>query len=183
MVAAICPGFRAAAWFVTGLLTTLWDYVCDASGLITLGLGGLLVKLCCGREPTFAGLAGGYIFILWCTPAYCLAFLFLWHSRVFKVVVGTDINNWSRTVFVIITMILLFAGHDCEVLKAAYLVVPKGQVSDPVYWLDNCADFSADWSATACIALPNLTTAFLTLMRRWPITDWGGGQGAGQNQS
>ena len=38
-----------------------------------------------------------------------------------------DINNWSKTIFVLLTMILLFAAIVAEVFKAAYQAIPKGQ--------------------------------------------------------
>ena len=59
--------------------------------------------------------------------AYCLTFLgFYGIPEFLEWWLGLDINNWSRTVFVIITMILLFAAMIAEVFKAAYLAVPKG---------------------------------------------------------
>ena len=108
------------------LPTTLW--IMFVTALIGSFLGGLLAWAQITEEQSFAGLARGYIFILRCTPPIVLLFLVFYGIPEFlEWWLGLDINNWSRTVFVIITMILLFAAMIAEVFKAAYLAVPKGQ--------------------------------------------------------
>ena len=108
------------------LPTTLW--IMFVTALIGSLLGGLLAWAQIAEEQSFAGLARGYIFILRCTPPIVLLFLVFYGIPEFlEWWLGLDINNWSRTVFVIITMILLFAAMIAEVFKAAYLAVPKGQ--------------------------------------------------------
>ena len=99
---------------------------------------------------------------------------------------GLDINNWSRTVFVIITMILLFAAMIAEVFKAAYLAVPKGQTEAGLsIGLTPLQTFLRIVLPQAFrIALPNLTTALLNLMRDAALAYTIGAvdvMGAGQN--
>ena len=78
-----------------------------------------------------------------------------------------DINNWSKTIFVLLTMILLFAAIVAEVFKAAYQAIPKGQTEaglsigltlSQTFW-------RIIFPQAFQVALPNITTAILNLMR------------------
>ena len=100
--------------------------------------------------------------------ADCLTFSsLLWLARISEWWLGLDINNWSKTIFVLLTMILLFAAIVAEVFKAAYQAIPKGQTE---------AGFSIGLTPSQTfwriifpqafqVALPNITTAILNLMR------------------
>ena len=170
-VFGLLPGLLQA------LPTTLW--IIFVTVLIGSLLGGLLAWAQVAEEQAFAGLARGYIFILRCTPPIVLLFLVFYGIPEFlKWWLGLDINNWSRTVFVIITMILLFA--------AAYLAVPKGQTEAGLsIGLTPVQTFLRIVLPQAFrIALPNLTTALLNLMRDAALAYTIGAvdvMGAGQN--
>jgi len=91
--------------------------------------GGLLAWAQVGEDKTFAGLSKGYIFTLRCTPPIVLLFLVFYGLPEFlKWWLNLDINNWSKTVFVLFTMVLLFAAIIAEVFKASYQAIPKGQM-------------------------------------------------------
>ena len=157
------------------LPTTLW--IMFVTALIGSLLGGLLAWAQIAEEQSFAGLARGYIFILRCTPPIVLLFLVFYGIPEFlEWWLGLDINNWSRTVFVIITMILLFAAMIAEVFKAAYLAVPKGQTE---------AGLSIGLTPVQTfLRIVNLTTALLNLMRDAALAYTIGAvdvMGAGQN--
>ena len=90
--------------------------------------GGLLAWAQVGEDKSFAAISKGYIFTLRCTPPIVLLFLVFYGLPEFlKWWLGLDINNWSKTIFVLLTMILLFAAIVDEVFKAAYQAIPKGQ--------------------------------------------------------
>ena len=90
--------------------------------------GGLLAWAQVGEDKSFAAISKGYIFTLRCTPPIVLLFLVFYGLPEFlKWWLGLDINNWSKTIFVLLTMILLFAAIVAEVFKAAYQAIPKGQ--------------------------------------------------------
>ena len=167
------------------LPTTLW--IMFVTALIGFLLGGLLAWAQISEEQSFAGLARGYIFILRCTPPIVLLFLVFYGIPEFlEWWLGLDINNWSRTVFVIITMILLFAAMIAEVFKAAYFAVPKGQTEAGLsIGLTPLQTFLRIVLPQAFrIALPNLTTALLNLMRDAALAYTIGAvdvMGAGQN--
>ena len=157
-VFGLLPGLLQA------LPTTLW--IIFVTVLIGSLLGGLLAWAQVAEEQAFAGLARGYIFILRCTPPIVLLFLVFYGIPEFlKWWLGLDINNWSRTVFVIITMILLFAAMIAEVFKAAYLAVPKGQTEAGLsIGLTPVQTFLRIVLPQGVrIALPNLTPALLNL--------------------
>ena len=152
------------------LPTTLW--IMFVTALIASLLGGLLAWAQIAEEQSFAGLARGYIFILRCTPPIVLLFLVFYGIPEFlEWWLGLDINNWSRTVFV---------------FKAAYLAVPKGQTEAGLsIGLTPVQTFLRIVLPQAFrIALPNLTTALLNLMRYAALAYTIGAvdvMGAGQN--
>ena len=87
--------------------------------------GSLLAWAQVGEDKTFAGLSKGYIFTLRCTPPIVLLFLVFYGLPEFlKWWLNLDINNWSKTVFVLFTMVLLFAAIIAEVFKASYQAIP-----------------------------------------------------------
>jgi len=91
-----------------------------------LPFGGLLAWAQVGEDKTFAGLSKGYIFTLRCTPPIVLLFLVFYGLPEFlKWWLNLDINNWSKTVFVLFTMVLLFAAIIAEVFKVSYQAIQK----------------------------------------------------------
>ena len=92
-------------------------------------LGLLLTWAQLSKEKGLAGLARGYIFLLRCTPPIVLLFMVFYGLPEFlNWWLGLVVNGWSRTVFVLIAMTLLYAASISEVFKSAYLAVPKGQL-------------------------------------------------------
>jgi len=81
------------------------------------------------EDKVGAGLAKGYVFTLRCTPPIVLLFLVFYGLPQFlNWWLGIDIDHWSKFVFVLVAMFLLFAAMISEVFKAAYLAIPKGQM-------------------------------------------------------
>ena len=99
--------------------------------------------------------------------ADCLAFSSLYGLPEFlKWWLGLDINNWSKTIFVLLTMILLFAAIVAEGFKAAYQAIPKGQTEVGLsIGLTQVRLFWRIIFPKLFVALPNITTAILNLMR------------------
>ncbi|WP_455167630.1 amino acid ABC transporter permease [Streptococcus sp.] len=130
--------------------------------------GGLLAWAQVGEDKTFAGFSKGYIFTLRCTPPIVLLFLVFYGLPEFlKWWLNLDINNWSKTVFVLFTMVLLFAAIIAEVFKASYQAIPKGQMEAGVsIGLTPSQTFwRIIFPQAFQVALPNVTTAILNLMR------------------
>ena len=177
--------FEQIPILLQALPTTLWIMLLTA--IIGSIFGGLLAWAQVAEEKSFAALAQGYIFLLRCTPPIVLLFLVFYGIPEFlKWWLGLDINNWSRTVFVIITMVLLFAAMIAEVFKSAYLAVPKGQTEAGLsIGLTPSQTFLRIVLPQAFrIALPNATTAVLNLMRDAALAYTIGAvdiMGAGQN--
>jgi len=80
---------------------------------------------------------------------------------------GLDINDWSKLIFVLVTMVLLFSAMISEVFKAAYQAIPKGQLEAGLsIGLTSEQTFVRIIAPQAFkVALPNITTAILNLMR------------------
>jgi L-cystine transport system permease protein len=80
---------------------------------------------------------------------------------------GLDVNGWSRTIFVLIAMTLLYAASISEVFKSAYLAVPKGQLEAG---LSIGLTTSQTLIRIICpqalrFALPNISNAILNLLK------------------
>lgn len=130
--------------------------------------GGLLAWAQLSGEKVLDRLARGYVFTLRCTPPIVLLFLVFYGVPAFlKWWLGLDINGWSKLIFVLITMVLLFAALISEVFKAAYLAIPKGQAEAGLsIGLTPEQTFVRILAPQAFrVALPNMTTAVLNLMR------------------
>lgn len=131
-------------------------------------LGGLLAWAQLSGEKVLDRIARGYVFTLRCTPPIVLLFLVFYGVPEFlQWWLGLDINGWSKLIFVLITMVLLFAALVSEVFKAAYLAIPKGQAEAGLsIGLTPEQTFIRILAPQAFrVALPNMTTAVLNLMR------------------
>ena len=80
---------------------------------------------------------------------------------------GIDVNGWSRSVFVILAMTLLFAASISEVFKSSYQALPKGQLEAGLsIGLTDYQTFVRILLPQAFrIALPNITTAIINLLK------------------
>lgn len=131
-------------------------------------LGGLLAWAQLSGDKVLDRIARGYVFTLRCTPPIVLLFLVFYGVPEFlQWWLGLDINGWSKLIFVLITMVLLFAALVSEVFKAAYLAIPKGQAEAGLsIGLTPEQTFIRILAPQAFrVALPNITTAVLNLMR------------------
>lgn len=138
----------------------------------TISLGSLLgLGLTWAQVSEQSGLstiAQLYIFMIRCTPPVVLLFMIFYGLPEFFIWwLGLDINGWSRSVFVIIAMVLLFGASISEVFKSAYDAIPKGQ-------LEAGLSIGLTGAQTVIriilpqairIALPNITTAILNLLK------------------
>ena len=116
------------------------------------------------EDKVGAGLAKGYVFTLRCTPPIVLLFLVFYGLPQFlNWWLGIDIDHWSKFVFVLVAMFLLFAAMISEVFKAAYLAIPKGQMEAGLSI--GLTPAQTIWRIVLPqafrVALPNMTTAIL----------------------
>lgn len=158
--------FDVLPQLIQALPLTLWIL------LMTIFLGSLLGLLLTwaqlSKEKGLAGLARGYIFLLGCTPPIVLLIMVFYGLPEFlNWWLGLDVNGWSRTVFVLLTMTLLFAASISEVFKSAYLAVPKGQFEAG---LSIGLTTSQTLIRIICpqalrFALPNISNAILNLLK------------------
>lgn len=119
-------------------------------------------------EKSLSSFARGYVFILRCTPPIVLIFLvFYGLPRFLEWWLGIDVNGWSRSVFVILAMTLLFVASISEVFKSSYQALPKGQLEAGIsIGLTDYQTFVRILLPQAFrIALPNITTAIINLLK------------------
>ena len=158
--------FKVLPIILSALPVTLW--VIALTVFLGTLLGASLTWAQVGSDTGLAGFARAYVFTLRCTPPIVLLFLVFYGLPEFlKWWLGLDINNWSKTIFVLLTMILLFAAIVAEVFKAAYQAIPKGQTEAglSIGLTPSQTFWRIIFPQAFQVALPNITTAILNLMR------------------
>lgn len=151
---------------ITALPLTLWILLLT----VTIGslLGGLLAWAQLHGEQLLSDLARGYVFVLRCTPPIVLLFMVFYGLPEFlEWWLGLDVNGWSRAVFVVVAMTLLFAASISEVFKSAYEAILKGQLEAGLsIGLSEFQTFMRILLPQAFrIALPNISNAILNLLK------------------
>ena len=151
---------------LSALPLTLWIL------LLTTSLGSLLgALLAWGQlygDEVLASLSRGYVFVLRCTPPIVLLFMVFYGLPEFlEWWLGLDVNGWSRTIFVVTAMTLLFAASISEVFKSAYEAVPVGQMEAGLSI--GLTELQTFWRIlfpqAFRIALPNISNAILNLLK------------------
>lgn len=158
--------FKFLPDILSALPLTLWIL------LLTTSLGSLLgALLAWGQlygDEVLASLSRGYVFVLRCTPPIVLLFMIFYGLPEFlEWWLGLDVNGWSRTIFVVTAMTLLFAASISEVFKSAYEAVPVGQTEAGLSI--GLTELQTFWRIlfpqAFRIALPNISNAILNLLK------------------
>lgn len=158
--------FRFLPEILTALPLTLLILV--LSILFGSLLGGLITRGQLSQDDTIKKLANAYIFVIRCTPPVVLLFLVFYGLPEFlKWWLGINVESWSRASFTLISMVLLFAATAAEIFKSAYLAIPYGQTEAGLSIGLNSWQtfFRIIFPQAFQVALPNLTTAILNLMK------------------
>ncbi|HEM6272811.1 TPA: amino acid ABC transporter permease [Streptococcus suis] len=158
--------FKFLPEILYALPLTLWILI------VTIVIGSLLgALLACGQlygDEVIVSISKGYVFVLRCTPPIVLLFMVFYGLPEFlEWWLGLDVNGWSRTVFVITAMTLLYAATISEVFKSAYLAVPNGQMEAGLsIGLTEIQTFQRILLPQAFrFALPNISNAILNLLK------------------
>ncbi|MGM0214172.1 amino acid ABC transporter permease [Enterococcus sp. AZ109] len=161
----------ARIWQVLpGLLANLPVTLAVAGVTVLIGtlLGGIIAWGLLTEDKTIRSIAESYVFVLRCTPPIVLLFIvFYGFPRFLNWWLGIETDGWSRGLFVVIAMILLFAAIISKVFTSAYASVPKGQLEAGLSI--GLSPFQTFYRIllpqTARIALPNFSSALLNLMK------------------
>ncbi len=158
--------FKFLPEILYALPLTLWILI------VTIVIGSLLgALLAWGQlygDEVIVTISKGYVFVLRCTPPIVLLFMVFYGLPEFlEWWLGLDVNGWSRTVFVITAMTLLYAATISEVFKSAYLAVPNGQMEAGLsIGLTEIQTFQRILLPQAFrFALPNISNAILNLLK------------------
>lgn len=158
--------FKFLSEILYALPLTLWILI------LTIVIGSLLgALLAWGQlygDEVIVSISKGYVFVLRCTPPIVLLFMVFYGLPEFlEWWLGLDVNGWSRAVFVITAMTLLYAATISEVFKSAYLAVPNGQMEAGLsIGLTEFQTFQRILLPQAFrFALPNISNAILNLLK------------------
>lgn len=96
--------------------------------LVGLLLGFFLAKAMLSKRTWKRRAAGFVINAFRCTPSIVMLFvIFYGLPNLFWALFHIDINGWSKAVYVITALGLLFSATAAEIMRASYLAVPAGQ--------------------------------------------------------
>lgn len=101
--------------------------VVGTSIVIGIFLAFILVAMKLSKSKVLQFLANAYTTIIRCTPSIVLLFLIYYGVPAIAANIGVDLQNVHSAVFVIITFTLQFTAMMSEIMRAAYLAIPKGQ--------------------------------------------------------
>ena len=130
--------------------------------------GGLLAWAKAGSNRILRRFAHGYTYIIRCTPPIVLLFIVFYGLPKFCLeVLDTNINDYDKLFFVVISFTLLFAAPISEVMRSAYEAINKGQYEAAVSiglspWQ---AFFHIVLPQAAVVALPNFGNSVVSLMK------------------
>lgn len=131
-------------------------------------LGVILAKWRLQTGSVKHKIAHHYISAMRCTPPIVLIFLvFYAFPKLIEAIFLIDINGWSKSVFVISALVLLFSANIAVTFEAAYLAIPKGQTeAGLVSGLSETRTFFRIILPQALVvALPNIANNLLTLLK------------------
>ena len=96
--------------------------------IVGLVLGFFLAKGRLSKRTWKRKTAGFIINALRCTPSIVMLFIIFYGlPALFWALFKLDINNWSKSVYVISALGLLFSASAAEIMRSSYLAVPAGQ--------------------------------------------------------
>lgn len=130
--------------------------------------GGLLAWAKAGSYKLFQRLAQAYTYIIRCTPPIVLLFIVFYGLPKFCLeVLDTNINDYDKLFFVIISFTFLFAAPVSEVMRSAYEAIDHGQYEAAVSiglspWQ---AFFHIVLPQATVVALPNFGNSVISLMK------------------
>lgn len=131
-------------------------------------LACLLVRQKFSRHKIWNILADTYIHILRCTPSIVLLFIVFYGIPKFMLVLfGININFWSKIIFVIIALTLLYAAQLAEIFRSALIAVGKGQFEAGI--TSGLSPFTTMIRIVIpqafVVALPNLGNSLIALLK------------------
>ncbi|MDF2873545.1 MAG: amino acid transporter permease [Sporomusa sp.] len=155
---------------IPNLLPFLWVTLAVVLGTVFFGslLGFVLSWAKLSQKARYRWLADGYIYIIRCTPSIVLLFIIFYGLPKFWLeVLDTDINDYDKIFFVLVTFTLLFAAPISEVMRSAYEAIDHGQYEAAVSigltpWQ---AFYHIVLPQATVVALPNFGNSVIELMK------------------
>ncbi len=108
-----------------------------------------------------------YVSFMRSTPCLIQLFVIYYGLPLLLNLIGIDINQWSRTTFAVLTLILHNGAYFSEVLRPAYLAVDKGQheAADSIGFTGTQKFLRIISPQVVPIALPNIGNLLIDLIK------------------
>ncbi|MGL5206495.1 MAG: amino acid ABC transporter permease [Acidaminococcaceae bacterium] len=130
-------------------------------------LGFVLASWKLGKNIILRKLADAFTTAMRCTPSIVLLFLVYYGLPAFAATFAFDLNDLSKTFFVVTAFSLSFGNVMAEIVRSSYLAVEKGQYEAAVSV--GMTRFDAFrriiLPQAAVVALPNIINSVLTLLK------------------
>lgn len=102
-------------------------FVVLIAGLFSIFLGAIITVVRVKKVKVLFPIVSVYVSFARSTPILIQLFVVYYGAPLLFKPIGIDINNWSRTAFAIIALVLHNGAYFSEVMRPAYLAVDKGQ--------------------------------------------------------
>lgn len=138
------------------------------SAIFSTLLGTLIARGQLSQSAIGRTISHSYVFVLRSTPPIVLLFLvFYGLPKLLLLTLNININDWQKSIFVVIALSLLFASNLAEVFKSAYLSVDGGQreaalMVDLSEWQ---SFYRVTLPQTIVVALPNFANTIAALIK------------------
>ncbi|MCD2257421.1 amino acid ABC transporter permease [Agrilactobacillus fermenti] len=161
--------------FVQQILPAIW--ITLLISVISIGIGTIFGFLLAwgkmSRLKSVRWLTSIYVSVIRATPAIIMIFIVYYGLPfLFKGWFHLNIEGWQRMYFVIIALTLLFSAPVAEIMRSAYLAVPKGQQEAGL--LVGMTKFQVFYRILLpqafVIALPNFANSVINLLKEGALT-------------
>jgi len=161
--------------YFIGLLGKLFPFlkitifIAFSSMLLGLILGCILAAMKMSRSTIQRKIAEGYTTVIRCTPVIILLFLSYYGLPILvELLTGVDISRGSKVIFAIAALTMFSSAIISEIVRPAYLAVPRGQYEAAV--MNGLKGWQANWYVifpqAFYIALPNLGNMMMSLIQQ-----------------
>lgn len=142
-------------------------FVVMVAGVISFFLGVIVTAIRIKKVKVLFQIISVYVSFMRSTPSLIQLFVVYYGLPIIFKVAGVDIQEWSRTAFAILTLVLHNGAYLSEVMRPAYLAVDKGQhdAADSIGLTGTQKFFRIICPQVVPIALPSLGNLLIDLIK------------------
>lgn len=142
-------------------------FVVLVAGIFSFFLGVIVTAIRIKKVKVLFQIISVYVSFMRSTPSLIQLFVVYYGLPIIFKLAGVDIQQWSRTGFAILTLVLHNGAYLSEVMRPAYLAVDKGQhdAADSIGLTGTQKFFRIICPQVVPIALPSLGNLLIDLIK------------------